>query len=292
MKNPSNSRSSRKRGLHFSILLILSILCLAGSCRKEREMERLYAEIDREIELSQLYQQEKEKRIDLLRSQLSDGHSPNLDIAVYDRLIDEYEAYQSDSALHYINHNLENPRVAANPEKTHKLLLRKADILSHAGLFGDAEDLLDQLKSEGIDSAMLVKYYLIRGSLYQYMSEYAVNSEYVGSNVERRDLYADSVMMVADPASTAYIVAWASSKAREENPKAVRDSLINHLERYRPGDREYSILSSILAYLYKLLGDQPNRERQLAQSAISDLRGGREGESGDEGSCHRHLRGG
>lgn len=255
-------------------LLLLSASCRHGERRdKTEKREEIYAEVDRELELAPLYQQEKEKRIDLLRGQLSGGRAPDLDIAIYDRLIEEYESYQSDSALRYVNLSLENPRVKANPRKTCRLLLKKADILSHAGLFSDAEDILDGIRAEEIDSINLEIYYNARVALYRYLSEYMEFSEYARESSRKLELYTDSLLAVTPPTSMNHIASWALSNARNQRTAEVRDSLIKGLETYKPGDHDYSILASILAYIYHLSGDEDNHVRYLALSTISDLKG-------------------
>lgn len=262
----------RYRHSAISLVVLLSLL-LPYSCKKEQEDADIYEMVDREMELAPLYEREKEKRIDLLRHQLSGGRAPDLDIAIYDRLIEEYETYQSDSALHYIDLNLRNPKVKTNKNKTDRLMLKQADILSHAGLFRIAEKQLDQLRSSGLDETLLPQYYKTRAFLYQYLMEYFSESAYGTDNERLRDAYTDSLLMVAAPGSSDYIVAWALSSDRNNGNEAVTDTLLKKIEEYESGEHEYSLLTSVLSYMYKRKEDEKNQVKYLALSAISDFKG-------------------
>lgn len=69
------------------------------------------------------------------------------------------------------------------------------------------------------------------------------------------------------------IINLAPEMQRHGQTDAAIDMLKQRLEQYTCGSREYSIVASILAYLYKTLGETDLYKRYLAYSTISDIRG-------------------
>ena len=257
-------------------IVIGAILCLV-SCDKESTdesaKETLYDEIDREIENVPEYDKTRQDRIGLLKEQLAYTFPPEMKKEVVDKLISEYEAFISDSALYYVNLNLGNPLVKENKRLEDELIIKKADIAAHAGLFGEANDILASIDATRLDSALLGKYYSAYCDLYQYQIEYAENTEYARLHEKMRELYIDSVAQVSGPNSLDYIVNKAAAEARSGNFRKGEMLLLQNLDKFHPGERPYSILSSILADLYKNQGDKTNFHKYISLAAISDIKG-------------------
>ena len=104
----------------FFSVLMLGVCSLAlASCgsaasdsASDRRMMALYDSIDVEMKRSEDYRAEKERRIDMLRDELARETDVERRKRITDRLISEFESYNSDSALHYVNANLASPAVA------------------------------------------------------------------------------------------------------------------------------------------------------------------------------------
>lgn len=259
------------------IYLAFFILSVSSGCHKAKEDNiakgSFYAEVDKEIEKVEEYDERKENRIKTLRSKLDLSTDLKERKVIVDELISEYESYKSDSALHYINLNLSNPLVKLDTRMATELTIRKADVAAHAGLFGEANQLLSSINRSLVDSTLLENYYSAYCDLYQYQSEYATNSEYSQQHEKLRELYIDSVSMVAPVSSVNYIVYHAAQEARQGNFELAETLLTQNLNKFHSGERTYSILASILAYLYRQKGDDINYNKYISLSVISDLQG-------------------
>ena len=271
------STHMKKKSFPCFINFIFLPFLIFQSCGEKTEMTKekkdLYDEIDNEIELVPIYEAEKEKRISNLKQRLKREQSPQLNMELNDWLISEYESYISDSALFYINQNLDNPVVKGDKKLRDALLIKKADVAAHAGLFGEAVDILEGIDKSNLDSVLLENYYSAYCDLYQYQSEYATHSEYASEHERLRELYIDSIGMVASPSSINYIVNQAASAARNGNFGEAEKMLLKKLDEYNSGDRNFSILSSILADIYKQKGDKENYIQYIGKSVISDIQG-------------------
>lgn len=261
-------------GMAMAVLLFF-MMVLAGCSDRDNgsdDLETLYAQLDRELEQSNVYQNEKERRIAGIRARYLRASSPRDKITFSDQLIDEYESYVSDSALFYIDRSMELARNLGDSLQLQRLRIRRADVMSHAGLFAGAQATLDALGSGSVDSTLLESYYTVYCTLYQYITEYNNDSEISKDTDMLRSLYTDSVDKVTSPSSFNFIVLEANEQIVSGNLDATIESLKAHLDNYRSGTRNYSIIASILAYAYKEKKDYENYKRYLTLSAISDTR--------------------
>lgn len=260
-------------GHNISLIFLISILLIGCGQKGTRESKELYDEIDYEIEQIERYQAEKEKRLDLLRNQFNRESNNSRKAELGALLIDEYESYNSDSALFYVNLNLINPEVLKDKRKIQHLQIRKADIAAHAGLFQEAAYILEEVNPEITDTVLLRNYYSAYCDLYQYQSEYNIDNEYLPAIVKMRETYIDSLTNISDPNSMAYVVYMSGEESRNGKLIEAETRLLNKINEFKSGDRNYSVLASILADVYNHAGDHEKYKYYIVQSVISDLRG-------------------
>lgn len=256
------------------VVMMLCMSCGTPEADRESALEDSYALLDAEIARSGVYEKEKEDRIGRLRLQCAGEDDEQLRTDIINSLIDEFAAYKSDSALYYINLNLRRPEILSKPGEYTRLLIKRADVFAHAGLFSDALSLMQKIPRDSLDSheSLLEDYYSTYCAAYQYLCEYANEHETARGHEQRRALYADSLSKVVDKASFNCILV-TSESARDGNPEDAIKFLHTYLKKYPSGTREYSILASTLAYIYKITGEKEKYKRYLVASAISDVRG-------------------
>lgn len=259
----------------FVIILFILFLasCVGKDSEKEVALRSLYAELDTEIAGSNVYESAKENRIAEMRDMLchtADGHRK---LEIIERLIGEYEAYDADSALYYIGYGLREATTTGDENKEMLLNIKRADILAHAGLFSDALSVMERIPQNNLDKETKEKYYSVYCAIYQYLSEYTSDHEPAAENEKMRRIYVDSLSLVAGPASFDYLINVMAERARSGSVDEIITLYEDKLKGYKLGERNYSILASILAYLYKTKGNKEEYKRYLVLSAISDVKG-------------------
>ena len=254
-------------------ILLLIVSCIGKESDTNPELKSLYAELDSEIARSGSYEAEKEERIADLRNKLKGAADPHRRADIIDALIGEYEAYDADSALYYVGCGLNEAKTRGDDRAEILLNIKRADILAHAGLFSDALSVIDLIPQNSLDRNVKEKYYSAYCSIYQYLSEYTSDHEPAAENERMRRLYADSLSMVAGPESFDYLVNVMTERARSGRVDETIALFEDKLKEKHSGDRSYSIIASILAYLYKTNGNEDEYKRCLALSAISDVKG-------------------
>lgn len=258
--------------------LLLIILILITSCNhmkadKDSELESLYTHLDEEIARSGDYEKLKEERIVKYKRDYDLTTDKNKRTEIINNLIAEFDAYNADSTLYYINYNLRLPAVEADAGERMRLLIKRADVFAHAGLFSDALGIMKSIPRDSVPNTLLEDYYSTYCAIYQYLSEYTSEHETAPAYEQQRTLYADSLNQVVRPDSFNHMVYVMTEMARRGDSDKAIDMLSKHLEEYPSGTREYSILASTLAYIYKEAGYPKEYKRYLVLSAISDVKG-------------------
>lgn len=259
------------------LLTIISSCCLicgcSGNSHSDHNVASLYEDVDNEIERRDIYTREKEAVIDKLRTQLAKTTDKRERLNLSNKLINEYEAFVSDSALNYISISQQLADELGDRHELTRLQIKKADIASHAGLFSEAHTMLRCVNRADLDSTLLPYYYAAYCSLYQYETEYLPEGEYSARKGNLRDLYTDSLIRVTPKNTFDYLINWSSQQINQGNHELARRELESNLAKYKSGDREYSIIASILAYLYKTENNKDLYHKYLAITVISDIQG-------------------
>lgn len=236
-------------------------------------LDSLYSQLDTEIARSKDYETLKEQRIIKLKRDYDLSHDRIHRTEIINQLIEEFDAYNADSALYYVSYNLRRPAVLETPGEYTRLLIKRADIFAHAGLFADALATMKEIPADSITDDLKEEYYSTYCATYQYLSEYTDEHETAPEYVQQRTKYADSLSRIIRPESFNHMVYVMTELARAGKADSAITVLSGHLHEYPLGTREYSILASTLAYIYKTAGYPEEYKRHLVLSAISDVKG-------------------
>ena len=264
---------SIKTYLILLILISVFIGCRRSNVDDDSSLQTLYQNLDREIAGCEVYDNKKEERIAELRRGFNVEKDAAKQTEILKYLAYEFNSYNADSALYYVEKCLKHPYIQGNEQETLSLIIRKADIFAHAGLFPDALETLGNLSRTNIPDNLLEDYYSTYCALYQYLSEYTAEHGRYTDYEHMRTIYADSLRQVTRPGSFNDLIYVMTEKARKGEEEAAISALKNELSKYQPGMREYSILASTLAYINKTVGNDAEYKRNITMSAISDVKG-------------------
>ena len=89
-----------KRNIIFVLLLLLS--CVYVMAADNIDLEQEYRKLDKAIEMTDRYVQERENRIHKYKTALEVTDDNKVQYEMCRHLYDEYKPYMSDSAIHYI----------------------------------------------------------------------------------------------------------------------------------------------------------------------------------------------
>ncbi|MCC8187556.1 MAG: DUF6377 domain-containing protein [Bacteroides sp.] len=249
--------------------LFCGILFFSSVGASERT-DSLLNELDRILQDRHIYEKQKEEQIVTLKRGLRrPGITPDQQFELNHRIFHKYASYICDSALHYVDINLELATANDNKGWYATSLLNKAYILSLAGLFHESFALLSQVDKKSLSADNLARYYKCYEDIYLYLYEYSRYNQ--GRNLYRMHLYRDSLLSVVQPGTLSYIYDYPAWLVEQRRAPEVEQMLVDYLPYVQNGTREYSIVTSILAFVYQVQGKNDLLKEYLIRSATSDI---------------------
>ena len=253
---------------------LISVLWLQAMMGSASDVRHLYVTLDSLIAHYQETTAEKESRI----KNLKDGVKTMSLTAdqMYDlnlRLYDEYVAFRFDSAFYYVEKNVERLRHTEDHDRFAASAIRMAHILSVTGLFDRARRLLDEIDPEKLGDEQRVAYYNQQSELNLYRSEMAQYTPYFNDYIQKAQYYRQMIIQTAPKDSYDYIFSLATYTCETGNPDKAIQMMEDYLPKLDVSTRDYSIVTSTLAYFYQCKNDKERQEYYLLLSAISDEQG-------------------
>lgn len=260
----------RLRLLTLTYFITLAVTAAAS----DNQLNRLYNTLDSLLEQKSVITAEKEARIKVIREELNDNSLTEEQLfKTNERLYDEYMAFRFDSAFEYIHRNLESDYVRRNEALYAETATRLAHILSVSGIFNNARHLLFAINPAKLSIEQRIAYYDQQSELNLYRSEMATDTPYFQDYIDSLQHYRQLILEIAPKDSYAYIFNTATYICEQGEVDKAIDMLQEYLKKLSPGHRQYSIITSTLAYFYWRKGQPEEQERYLLLSAISDIKG-------------------
>lgn len=252
----------------FSFFLF-TLFTAAGSTAK---LDSLLTVLDKTIADESEYNVIKSEKIYLLNQLFENKNLPiEKRYQAYRDLSKEYDSYNFDSARVYVVKSAQIAVKLNNINWIHESQIQLALIHARSGMFSDAFSILNAIDKSKMSSDNLVLYYKTYVETYIYQMEYLEGFD-ITSWLKERNSYQDSLLAVAPPYGYDYVVYYGLKYIEERKFEQSEAILLNYLGKLEKNTREYSVLTSILAYHYELKGKPDLQKEYLAISAISDER--------------------
>lgn len=254
-------------------ILSLLIFTFSTTLWSENRVDSLLNILDQTISQSSHYEDIKNKKIIKLKQKLKEKkQTKEKQYQTNNLLFAEYEAYNFDSAMHYMNLNLQIATELENELMLNESKLRKTRLLSIAGIYVEGMKLIESIDKSTLTLEQLRAYYIEYKNLYLYQAEYASGSEYREEYLRKMNLYLDSALSILPLNSYQYTTTKVSILINNQQIDEAEKILLDFLKRTSSDTREYSITTSILAFLYSFDNRMELRKEYLIRSAISDIK--------------------
>lgn len=228
------------------------------------------AELDRAIAAKPQYDAAKELRIEKLRSLREvEELTPRQEYGINERLYAEFKKYKLDSAIRYIERNLQLGLEMESPHCIIHSKLRLARLYSSTGRPVEAQRLLNSVDRRTVPPQLLHAYYR---ALYLCHLHYGALSNW-RMHFPLLDRYADSMLLAGDPSSVRYKITLANKLC---NGSVGRDSVESYLcrlfEEVGPEDPRHAEIAHQLSGFYRSHGERELSRKYEMLSAITDAR--------------------
>ncbi|NDV83986.1 DUF6377 domain-containing protein [Bacteroides sp. 51] len=257
-----------KRSTIFIWFVLCPLLSFASST-----LDSLLHVLDKAIDDHMIYTDIREKRIHDLKTKLqAKDLSPDSIYALNMGLYMEYRPYICDSAIYYLNRNLDIADVLNELDKQTETRLRLAYFLASTGMYKECMDVLDGVNRKTLNPKYLVDYYNTYGHVYGDMSFYSQDKRNSSRYAAISRTYKDSLYSVLTPDAKQYLrlkeYYWFSI-GKIDDAMAINDERLAMTEMGTP---EYAAITYYRSLYYSRKKNGEKRKEYLALSAISDIK--------------------
>lgn len=264
-----------KSGLFILIVCLLfpAYVCADTSKHALEENRKLLHSLDSLLEQQDLFVRVKEERIKQLKMQYSRVKDVKELYAMNRMVYLEYRVYDADSALHYINKNIQLAQQTNNRTWEVVSLLEQSFVLTSSGLLTEALKAVSDIQPEELPQNLRSEYFGRLCTLYSrlrdYSSENSQLSEYY-NNLQKA--FRDSVYLTATPDELRYwnCRAWLYLGTPEIEP--VKQAFEENKQTLSNDSRKYSIATYNLSAIYRSENNESKYLENLILSAMADIR--------------------
>ena len=253
----------------------LTLMLLIGLCRPlpaGNRLDSLFKALDAKIENKDIYVEQKERKIAELKFESNKASLPATQLyRLNNSLYNEYRSYISDSAIHYLNRNLDIAYALNDHHKINETSIASATYFSTLGMFKEALDLIGRVKPACLDTLQRNEYYQAYRHIYAGLGTYSQNVRDKGWYWQQSKLYSDTIMANTGKESEAWLRI-REAELREEN--RIDEALqINdkRLALTYPGTAQYALVTFFRSLIHRKANDLEMEKNYLLLSAISDI---------------------
>ena len=258
------------RNLTYYLLFLLFVYPLSLSAKHTDINKAALKKLDDIISKKETYQIRREKDIADLKVQLAHSTDPARNYELYASLFGAYLHYQADSALHYINRQMEILPQLNRPDLEYEIVINRAEVMGVMGMYNEALEQLERVDPLELERETLAYYYRTYRAYYGWVADYTTNDAEKVKYLKKTDAYRDSILIATDPCVDRSIV-WAEKKiinGRVDSALVILSDLLKET----PDERQKGYIYYTLSEAYDMRGDIQKEIYYLALTAITDLK--------------------
>ena len=264
-----------KSGLFILIVCLLfpAYVCADTSKHALEENRKLLHSLDSLLEQQDLFVRVKEERIKQLKMQYSRVKDVKELYAMNRMVYLEYRVYDADSALHYINKNIQLAQQTNNRTWEVVSLLEQSFVLTSSGLLTEALKAVSDIQPEELPQNLRSEYFGRLCTLYSRLRDYSSENSQLSEHYNNlQKAFRDSVYLTATPDELRYwnCRAWLYMGTPEIEP--VKQAFEENKQTLSNDSRKYSIATYNLSAIYRSENNESKYRENLILSAMADIR--------------------
>ncbi|MFC3198090.1 DUF6377 domain-containing protein [Parapedobacter deserti] len=258
--------------LLFIIIAVLGSSTFSFPKSRGAEIDSLLQVLDKTIAKRTVYMSEKEQKIDEIKRLLKHEHSPEKRFQLNTKLIAEYQSFICDSALGYIDHNIQLAKTLNNREFMDESRLRLAFVLSISGLFTQAAEVFDVIEYDALPHHLKVFYCWGYIRYNENLIKYTDHPKYEAVHIREISRCRDTLMNLLGKESHTYLKEKSFKLKAEGAFEASAEIQTELFKREQVDSHGYAMAAMGLSMIHKELGNQSLQEKYLLLAAITDVR--------------------
>lgn len=248
------------------LLMLVALSVASGALYANNDLKLLTDSLRRMIDEKPSYVHKKEVRINRIKSKLKGTLTSEQEYKINIQLYNEYKKFVVDSAIRYIDRNIELARKMDKSYLKYESSLQLSLLYSMCGRYRDAELILENIKTSELPHELLPVYYETYSRFWEYYSISATNNRYG----KQRAAYQDSLLALLDHNSFDYKLSRAYYYGGRDSIKA-KEIIRELLETEEVGSPNYAMITHSCAGMYRYMKQPDEVKKYYMLSAIADI---------------------
>lgn len=248
------------------LLLLVALGVASEALCANNDLKLLTDSLRRMIDEKPAYVHKKEARINRIKSKLKGTLTPEQEYKINIQLYNEYKKFVVDSAIRYIDRNIELARKMDKSYLKYESSLQLSLLYSMCGRYRDAELILENIKTSKLPHELLPVYYETYSRFWEYYSISATNNRYG----KQRAAYQDSLLALLDHNSFDYKLSRAYYYGGRDSIKA-KEIIRELLETEEVGSPNYAMITHSCAGMHRYMKQPDEVKKYYMLSAIADI---------------------
>nr|WP_320039349.1 DUF6377 domain-containing protein [uncultured Bacteroides sp.] len=250
------------------VFTLYSIVSLAGN-----QIDSLLNVLDKTIKESKSYVEARENRINSLKKRLNNSTlSPEQIYSINKLLYKEYRTFVCDSAIHYLNNNLEIAETSKNKGLINETKLFLSHLHSSSGMYRESSDILYSINKNQLTKDLIPYYYKCYEHLYNEMYLYTHDQKLKKNYFKLFQTYQDTLLTVFDPSSENYLAIKEQKALEQKNLVEARKINSLRLSKAPFGTPEYALITFQVSLIDREEKKLEDEKKHLIFSAMSDIK--------------------
>ncbi|MDR1526414.1 MAG: DUF6377 domain-containing protein [Dysgonamonadaceae bacterium] len=256
------------------VTLFLLALFATHQANARSENDSVLQVLEYELNRKEIYTQEKEKTIREIKQMLNiPGLMPHQRYAINRQIYTQYKAYQTDSALRYLQNNVAIARRLQHETYIYETQLDISYLYWQSGKFFESIqnlESLDRSRFRDLPVALLQSYYEAYKQVYRYYANSQADKQ--NTYYSLSNLYRDSLLQIVPRDSKSHQVLTAEKLTDANRTQEAAALLLDLLAQSTKEDHERAIFANILANIYQKEGRLEMQKKYYTLSAICDIK--------------------
>ncbi len=256
------------RNLLIPVLFIINF----AAATAQSGVDSLLLVLDEKIRNRDIYVQQKEQKIAELKVARRQVKKASEKLyTINNALYQEYNNYSSDSAIYYLNANIEIALALKDAYKVNETHILSALLFVRLGMYQEAQELLESVQQSVLDQEQQLNFYLAYRELYVGLGLYSQNSRGRHGYWEKTKIYDNNVKRITKEDSEAYMRSTEKALRLGNKYAAALEVNDQRLKLVAPYTPTYALVTFHRSLIYRKMGDIEKEQKYLTLSAISDV---------------------
>ncbi|MBB3700406.1 hypothetical protein KMW28_02630 [Flammeovirga yaeyamensis] len=243
------------------------------SYSQNKEIDSLFRELDKAIELRPSLKNKREEKIKDLKTQLEQNDTVSLEDKYFlaEDLFHQYEVYEFGGALYFAYEQLHFAEESKNELWINQGQLNLASILVTSGIYEESGQILQKIDRSKLSQEQLIQFYYINKERYNQLYFYSTTRKLKEGYRLMYQSYCDTLLYTVPQNS---IIALDIKETRAlDNRNLLEARKFNTLimNKTELGQRDFSKAAFIRSLTYEVEHDIHKEKKYLILSAISDI---------------------